>query len=48
MLLSWATWAALFEMMGRPHSWTKTEHGLAKQRLSQGWADAGPREPTDP
>ncbi len=32
VMLSYATWAALFEMMGRPHAWTKTEHGLAKHR----------------
>ncbi|WP_165491106.1 glycosyltransferase family 2 protein [Lichenihabitans psoromatis] len=33
LLLSYATWQALFEMMGRPHVWTKTEHGLAKNRV---------------
>lgn len=32
VLLSYATWAALVEMMGRPHAWTKTEHGVSKQR----------------
>lgn len=35
-MLSYATWAALFEMMGRPHAWTKTEHGVSKQRRRRG------------
>lgn len=33
VLLSIAAWQAAFEVFGRPHSWTKTEHGRAKQRL---------------
>lgn len=36
VMLSYATWAALFEMMGRPHAWTKTEHGMSKQRRPRG------------
>lgn len=31
-LLSFATWQALFELLYRPYSWAKTEHGTAKQR----------------
>ena len=33
LLLSLATWRAGFEVLGRPHAWTKTEHGRAKRRL---------------
>lgn len=33
LLLSLATWQALFEMLRRPHVWAKTEHGLAKRRV---------------
>ena len=32
LLLSVATWQALFEVVGRPYAWAKTEHGLAKRR----------------
>ena len=35
MLLSIATWRALFEMLGRPYTWTKTEHGVARKRVSR-------------
>ncbi len=31
-LMSVAGWRALIESLGRPHAWTKTEHGLAKKR----------------
>jgi cellulose synthase/poly-beta-1,6-N-acetylglucosamine synthase-like glycosyltransferase len=34
-LISIASWRALAEMAGRPHAWTKTEHGLAKNRISR-------------
>lgn len=33
LLLSLATWQAAFEVLGRPHAWTKTEHGRAKRRF---------------
>jgi cellulose synthase/poly-beta-1,6-N-acetylglucosamine synthase-like glycosyltransferase len=32
-LISLASWRALFEAIGRPYAWTKTEHGVAKQRM---------------
>lgn len=35
LLVSLASWRALFEMMGRPHAWTKTEHGVALHRTSR-------------
>ena len=34
VLLSIASWQALFEVFGRPHVWAKTEHGRAKQRVN--------------
>lgn len=32
LLFSLASWLALAEALRRPHSWNKTEHGLARQR----------------
>ena len=30
LLLSWAAWRALFQLVTAPYAWEKTEHGLAK------------------
>ena len=35
LLVSWATWQALFEMFWQPYAWAKTEHGIAKQRRTE-------------
>ena len=33
VVLFMASWQAAFEAFGRPHSWSKTEHGRAKARI---------------
>ena len=35
-LMSWASWRALVEVAVRPYAWTKTEHGVAKNRPVHG------------
>ena len=32
LLMSAASWRALFEVWRRPFAWNKTEHGLARRR----------------
>ena len=35
LLLSWAAWRALGELIRRPHHWQKTEHGLSRRQGGQ-------------
>ena len=51
LLVSLASWRALYEAIGAPYAWNKTEHGLAKQRgalgrnaPAQGTAEEGTRQ----
>jgi hypothetical protein len=30
LLLSWAAWRALYQLLVSPYEWEKTEHGLAR------------------
>jgi hypothetical protein len=34
ILVSLATWAAMLDLILRPHYWTKTAHGRSRQRAN--------------